>query len=83
MVRAAILPWVLDDADLGLDVLEVGPGYGAATEDLRARVGHLTCVEVDPALAIRLAGQMAAHNVTVLCEDATRMSLADSSPGLT
>jgi SAM-dependent methyltransferase len=76
-VETAILPWVLDGVDLGSEVLEVGPGYGAATHGLRARVGHLTCVEVDPALAARLAGHMAGHNVTVVCEDATRMSLAD------
>ena len=68
--------WVLDGVDLGLEVLEVGPGYGAATEVLRARAGRLTCVEVDRALATRLASQMAGHNVTVLCEDATRMAKA-------
>lgn len=78
-VRTTILPWVLDGVDLGLDVLEIGSGYGAATDELRARVGHLTCVEVDGALATRLAGQMAGDNVTVLCEDATRMSLADAA----
>ena len=78
-VRTTILPWVLDGVDLGLEVLEVGPGYGAATDDLRARAGRLTCVEVDRALATRLASQMEGHNVTVLCEDATRMSLADAT----
>lgn len=75
----AILPWVLDDVNLGLNVLEVGPGYGAATDDLRRRVGHLTCVEVDRALATRLTSHMAGCNVTVRCEDATRMSLADGT----
>jgi SAM-dependent methyltransferase len=78
-VETALLPWVLDGVDLGSEVLEVGPGYGAATHGLRARVGHLTCVEVDRALSTRLAGLMAGHNVTVLCEDATRMSLADGA----
>jgi SAM-dependent methyltransferase len=78
-VGTAILPWVLDGVDLGSKVLEVGPGYGAATHGLRERVGHLTCVEVDRALATRLAGRMAGRNVTVLCEDATRMSLADGA----
>jgi SAM-dependent methyltransferase len=78
-VRTAILPWVLDGVDLGSNVLEIGPGYGAATDHLRAHVGHLICVEIDRALAARLAERMAAHDVTVLCEDATRMSLADAS----
>ena len=78
-VEKAILPWVLDGVDLGVDVLEVGPGYGAATEWLRSRAGHLTCVEINPGLAGRLARDLAAPNLTVLCEDATRMSLADSA----
>ena len=78
-VSATILPWVLDGVDLGLEVLEVGSGYGAATDALRAHVGHLTCVEVDRALATRLAGHMAGNHVTVLCEDATRMSLGDGT----
>lgn len=78
-VRTAILPWVFDGVDLGFDVLEVGPGYGAATDWLRTRAGHLTCVEIDPALAGRLTRRLAGPDLTVLCEDATRMSLADSS----
>ena len=28
-MRDVILPWALGDTDLGDDVLEVGPGYGA------------------------------------------------------
>ena len=78
-VRTAILPWVLDGVDLGFEVVEVGPGYGAATDWLRTRAGHLTCVEIDPALCSRLASQLGAPNLTVLCENATRMSLADST----
>jgi SAM-dependent methyltransferase len=78
-VSTTILPWVLDGVALGLEVLEVGSGYGAASDDLRACVGHMTCVEVDCALAIRLADHMAGHNVTVLCEDATRLPLADGT----
>ena len=78
-VSATVLPWVLDGVDLGSEVLEIGSGYGAATDGLRACVGHLTCAEIDGALATRLAGHMAGQNVTVLCEDATRMSLPDGA----
>lgn len=78
-VSATILPWVLDGVDLGSEVLEIGSGYGAAPDGLRACVGHLTCAEIDGALATRLAGHMAGQNVTVLCEDATRMSLPDGA----
>ena len=34
MIREVILPWALGDTDLGDDVLEVGPGYGATTDVL-------------------------------------------------
>ena len=78
-VTTGVLPWVLDGVELGSQVLEIGPGYGAATDELCARVGHLTCVEVDRTLATRLAGHLAGHNATVLCEDATRMSLDDAT----
>jgi 16S rRNA A1518/A1519 N6-dimethyltransferase RsmA/KsgA/DIM1 with predicted DNA glycosylase/AP lyase activity len=78
-VTGRILQWVLNGVDLGAEVLEVGPGYGAATDCLRAGARHLTCVEIDRRLAARLKREMASHNVTVLCEDATRMSLADAT----
>jgi 16S rRNA A1518/A1519 N6-dimethyltransferase RsmA/KsgA/DIM1 with predicted DNA glycosylase/AP lyase activity len=31
-MREVILPWALGDTELGDDVLEVGPGYGACTD---------------------------------------------------
>ena len=34
MIREVILPWALGETDLGDDVLEVGPGYGATTDVL-------------------------------------------------
>ena len=36
-VRDFIIPWALGDGDLGDDVLEVGPGYGATTDVFRER----------------------------------------------
>ena len=74
-----ILPWALDGLQLGNDVLEVGPGPGLTTDLLRARVARLTCVEIDDRLAASLAERTAGGNVTVLHEDATATSLADSS----
>ncbi len=70
-----VLPWSLDGLDLGSELLEIGPGYGAATELLHSRVGRLTCVEVDPTLAADLRQRMRGHNVTVMHEDATATSL--------
>jgi SAM-dependent methyltransferase len=70
-----VLPWSLDGLELGSELLEIGPGYGAATELLHSRVGRLTCVEVDPKLAGDLRERMRGHNVTVMHEDATATSL--------
>jgi hypothetical protein len=41
-VRDYIIPWALGDGQLGDDVLEVGPGYGATTDVFRERVARLT-----------------------------------------
>jgi SAM-dependent methyltransferase len=72
-----VMPWALKGIELGSNVLEVGPGPGLTTDILRQRVTHLTCVEIDRALADSLSARMAGQNVTVLCEDATAMSLPD------
>jgi SAM-dependent methyltransferase len=78
-VATHIVPWVLEGIDLGSNVLEIGPGPGVTTDLLRDRVKHLTCVEIDRRYADALARRMAGSNVTVLCEDATAMSLADAA----
>ncbi len=77
-VEKYALPWALADIDLGRNVLEVGPGPGVVTDLLRRRVEHLTCVEIDSALARSLSRRTAGQNVTVMHEDATAMSLGDS-----
>lgn len=48
------MPRDLADVELGDDVLEIGPGYGATTRVLLDRVPRLTAVEVDEASAARL-----------------------------
>ena len=77
-VETYILPWVLDDLDLGANVLEVGSGPGVTTDLLRGRVQHLTCVEIDRAFADSLSRRMSGHNVTVVRQDATAMSFPDA-----
>ena len=74
VVGTYILPWTLEGLDLGSNVLEVGPGPGVSTDLLRSRVAHLTCVEVNPALADALRRRQIDQNVDVVCEDATAMS---------
>lgn len=70
MLERDLLPWVASVADLGDDVLEVGPGPGLTTDLLRARVPRLTALEFDPSLAGPLAERLAGTNVTVVRGDA-------------
>jgi ubiquinone/menaquinone biosynthesis C-methylase UbiE len=70
-----ILPWALGNRDLGDDVVEVGAGPGLSTDVLRRRVAHLTAVELDDALATKLAGRLKGTNVEVVKADATALPL--------
>ena len=53
-VREELVPAAIDAVELGSDVLEVGPGFGPATEVLAARTERLTALELDSVLAGRL-----------------------------
>jgi ubiquinone/menaquinone biosynthesis C-methylase UbiE len=76
-LRDEILPNVLGTTDLGDDLLEVGPGYGATTDYLRDRVTRVTAVEIHPELAARLAERYAGTNVEVVEGDATALDFED------
>jgi ubiquinone/menaquinone biosynthesis C-methylase UbiE len=78
-VEAHIIPWVLEDVDLGTNVLEVGPGPGVTTELLHKRFERLTCVEIHRGFARSLAKKMHGKNVTVVRQDATAMSFPDAN----
>ncbi|MGC1361626.1 MAG: class I SAM-dependent methyltransferase [Silvibacterium sp.] len=78
-VETHVLPWAFEGLELGPNVLEVGPGYGVTTDRLHDLVEHLTCVEIDSALAEKLRHRTAGQNITVLCESATEMSLPDAT----
>jgi SAM-dependent methyltransferase len=78
VVRNEMLPWAIAQLDLGDDVLEVGPGYGATTDVLAEEAPRLTAVEIDPALAAMLTDRFAGHpHVTVVHGDATAMPFDD------
>jgi ubiquinone/menaquinone biosynthesis C-methylase UbiE len=76
-VREVSIPWALGDRDLGDDVLEVGPGYGATTDVFCERARQLTVVEIDPELAAALADRFGGKNVTVVEGDATALEFDD------
>ncbi|MGE0215449.1 class I SAM-dependent methyltransferase [Mycolicibacterium sp.] len=78
MIRDVILPWALGDEQLGDDVLEVGPGYGATTDVLGAAVPQLTAVEIDPELAALLVERFAGvASVRIVNADATALGFPD------
>jgi SAM-dependent methyltransferase len=56
-VEGELLPWVLGDVELGDNVLEIGPGYGANIRVLIDKAPHYTAVEIDPRMADRLKGK--------------------------
>lgn len=72
-----VVPWTLQDAALGENCLEIGPGPGLTTDLLRTRVARLTAVEADRDLASVLSQRLAGTNVTVVHQDATDMQLPD------
>jgi ubiquinone/menaquinone biosynthesis C-methylase UbiE len=78
-IQSEILPVLTQHADLGADMIEIGPGPGAATEWLRHRVSRLTTQEVDSAAAAALADRYAGSNVAVVVGDATDLSFPDES----
>ena len=78
-IQNDMLPSLVQHADLGEDLLEIGPGPGAATEWLRHRVKRLTVLEIDEAAAGKLAERYAGSNVEVVIGDATKLSYPDGS----
>jgi SAM-dependent methyltransferase len=72
------VPWVIGDADLGPNVLELGPGPGLATDLLRTVVPQLTALEIDSRLADALSSRLQGSNVRVVEGNATGMPFRDS-----
>ena len=57
-------------------VLEVGPGLGALTEKLAAGAGSVIAVELDAALAVKLAKKLGGHtNVRIVQADILKQDL--------
>lgn len=78
-IQDEILPSLTEHAHLGDEMLEIGPGPGAATDWLRHRVRRLTALEVDPEAAAKLVARFAGGNVEVITGDATRISYPKAS----
>jgi SAM-dependent methyltransferase len=79
VVEGIILPEALRDADLGANVIEIGPGPGFTTDVLMSKVDRLTAVEVDPELASSLKARLAGSNVRVVRGDASFLDFGDKT----
>jgi len=80
MERDVLVP-VTAGVDLGAELLELGPGPGAATRWLRHRVERLVALELDEESGARLAAELAGTNVTVTVTigDSTNVPFPDES----
>ena len=78
-IQGELLPSLTAGVDLGAEMLEIGPGPGAATGWLRHRVRRLVALEIDEEAAARLAAQYDGGNVEVTVGDATAMTFGDAS----
>lgn len=77
-VEHELLPWALHGVELGEEVLEFGPGFGATTRVLARRPIRLSVLELEPGYCRRLRAELG-DRVTVSQGDATRMPFADGT----
>jgi SAM-dependent methyltransferase len=77
MVADQLLPWALDDVELGSRTLEIGPGYGATLRALLDRANSLTAVEVDRSMADRL-NRRYGDRAHIIHGDGTKTGLPDN-----
>jgi ubiquinone/menaquinone biosynthesis C-methylase UbiE len=77
-VRDKLIPYGLKGVELGDDVLEIGPGFGATTRELITRLGEtrLTVLELDPRYCAKLRAELG-ERVDVVEGDATQLPFED------
>jgi SAM-dependent methyltransferase len=78
-IQQEILPELTSGIDLGKEMLEIGPGPGAATEWLRHQVPQLTAVEVDEPAAALLRERYAGTNVEIRVGSGAELAFPDES----
>ncbi len=77
-VKRELLPWGLKGVELGDDVLEIGPGFGATTLELARRDVRLSVLELEQDYCDRLR-RVLPESVAVEQGDATHMPFPDGS----
>jgi SAM-dependent methyltransferase len=76
VVERELLPWGLSRVELGDEVLEFGPGFGATTRRLATRAERLSVLELEERYCRRLAASLGGQ-AAVSCGDATAMPYPD------
>jgi SAM-dependent methyltransferase len=76
-VDGTLVPWGLEDVELGDRILEVGPGFGATTRLLADRTSSLTVLELEQRYCRKLRAELG-DRVEVTQGDATQMPYADN-----
>jgi ubiquinone/menaquinone biosynthesis C-methylase UbiE len=79
VTRRQLLPWLVGGSELGEHVLELGAGPGAATEELKRRVGRVTSLEYDHGFAARLVARVSGTNASVIQGDAATLPFPDNT----
>jgi ubiquinone/menaquinone biosynthesis C-methylase UbiE len=78
-IQDEVIPQATAGVTLGADLLELGPGWGAATEWLAPRVTRLVALEHEPESVTRLAAKYPAGPVSVVLGDAAALEYPDAS----
>lgn len=71
-VEDKLIPWGLRGVELGDDVLEIGPGFGATTRVLAGGPSKLTALELEPRYCERLRRDLG-DRIDVVHGDATQL----------
>jgi ubiquinone/menaquinone biosynthesis C-methylase UbiE len=79
VTQRQLLPWILQESELGEHVLELGAGPGAATEELKRRAGRVTSLEYDHEFAARLGARASGTNASVIQGDAATLPFPDNT----
>src|SRR5260370_35541849 len=74
-----LLPWILQGSELGENVLEVGAGPGAATEELGRLANRVTSLEYDHAFAAKLRASVNGSNAPVIRGDAGTLPFSNAA----
>lgn len=75
-MQRELVPWGIENLDLGRQVLELGPGFGATTRALVKQVGTLDVLELEGRYCEQLQVQLGSR-VTVTRGDATALPYPD------